>query len=185
MNRIKKTVLLLIGAVILGACSINFSTSRTGGNKGDGGWETYKSDDYGYSIQHPKGWRVVDKSSETTRQIYVYEPDNRAYVKIDAYKEDRLDSVEAIADVSEAFKEKISAEPGMVLTQFNESVEGNVGGYIAIGEQTVDDQLFLFENRGLFSTNGRAMLFHRSVLKDLFTELDETLTKIINSFSLE
>jgi hypothetical protein len=82
------------------------------------------------------------------------------------------------------FKQRIVEEPGMTLEQFNDSVEGDTGGYIASGEQDVDGKVFLFESRGLLSTRGRVLIFHRAVAKDAFDELDESLSKIIKSFSV-
>lgn len=183
MNHLKRGILILAGAVLLGGC-IKFTTS-TGNGSVEAGWETFKSEQYGYSIQHPKGWTVVDKSTETTRQTYVYEPSNRAYVKIDAYADEDVDSAEAMRSLAQSLKERIASEPGMVIKQFKDTVEGEVGGHIAVGEQTIDGELYIFENRGLYSTNGRVLLFHRAVKKEAFSELDETLTKIIKSFALE
>lgn len=184
MNLLGKGILVLTSALVLSACNVNFTTSKSG-DKAESGWETYNNDQYGYSVQHPKGWLPKDYSSETTRQIYVYEPNKRAYVKVDAYKEDKLDSPEAMKSIIQAFKERITSEQGMTLKQFNESIEGEVGGYIASGEQEAGEEVFLFENRALLSTNGRVLIFHRSVSKEAFSELDETLDKIIKSFSLQ
>lgn len=179
---------MLASVVMLSGCNVKLTTSESADRENknvNAGWETYKNDKYGYSIQHPKGWTVTDKSSGNTRQTYVYEPTKKAYVKIDAYADKKVDSALAMKSLAQVLKKRITAEPGMILKKFNDSVEGEVGGHIAIGEQTINDELFLFENRGLYSTNGRVLLFHRTVKKDAFSELDETLTKIIKSFILE
>ncbi len=184
MNSLRKAAMLLFSAVIFGACSANLSTSKSAENKGGDGWGTYKSDKYGYSIQHPKGWTVEDKSTENTRQFYVYEPSKRAFVKIDAYVDDRVNSTEAMKSVIAAFKERMAAEEGMTVKQFKDSVEGETGGWIAVGEQTFGKKIFVFESKGLVSTKGRTLIFHRSADKDAVSELDEVLDKIIKSFSL-
>lgn len=181
MNRVIKAIVVLFSAVVFGACNVNLST---GGKTVQSGWETFKSDQYGYSIQHPKGWTVKDNSTENSRQIYVYEPNKRAYLKIDAYSDDRINSTETMKSAVSSFKQRMEEEPDLTVKEFKESIEGEVGGYIATGEQKIGDEVYLFENRGLVSANGRMLIFHRTVIKDAFAELDETLSKIIKSFSI-
>lgn len=73
----------------------------------------------------------------------------------------------------------------MKVAQFKDTSEGEVGGFIANGEQTIDNEKFLFENRGLLATNGRILIFHGAVKESESSKNGDTISKIITSFSLD
>ncbi|MBI2617239.1 hypothetical protein HYW55_03845 [Candidatus Gottesmanbacteria bacterium] len=148
-------------------------------------WETYQSSQYGYSVKHPKGWIVDDSQFATKQEISIYEPSKNAGVQINAYQDNSVNSAASMKDSMQAFKEKMSSEPNLKVAKFTDNVEGNIGGFIATGEQIINGETYIFENRGLLATNGRILIFHGNIKVDKKQEYTDTISKIMESFSLD
>lgn len=160
--------------------------SSQSGQQVEAGWETYKSQQYGYTVKIPKGWKVTDTPSETSREISIVHPGAQSLVMITALKDEKLKDINYLKDSIKAFKEKLEKDPATLqLAKFEDKVEGNTGGFIAIGEEKREGVNWYFEQRGLLSTNGRVLLFHGAAQSNVYKEYKDIITEIIKSFSLE
>lgn len=185
-------ILIIIGLVVAGALIapkfIKKSSPTTVGEQtstpGEPGWETYRNAKFGYSVKHPEGWTVDDSQFEKIQEIMIVESGKNAYVKVNAYQDRGVNSQETVSASIAEFKQKIENTPDMKLTQFKDSFEGDVGGYIALGQQTIAGVPFAFENRGLLATNGRVLIFH-GAYKASEPSYGEIIRKIILSFALD
>jgi len=143
----------------------------------------YSSSEYGYSLSHPKGWSVENVPAKDHREIKVKEPNGRAFVLIAAYKDDRIGNEvsleEAIASRENAVRSSASR-----IDNFEKTIQDDIGGYIATGVETFDNFTVVFQERGLFGTTGKIILFHGAVVPDFANDYDDVITQIIESFQL-
>jgi len=146
-------------------------------------WISYSSQDYGYSLGHPEGWSVSDVPADDHREIKVMDPAGRAFVLISAYQDPSINSVENV-EIAISYREEAVNVNGTV-DKFESGIEGEVGGYLATGTETFNDFTVKFQERGLFGTNGKILLFHGVVVPEYMSQYSSVVTKIIESFQLE
>lgn len=193
---VKKVV--VIGGVLLGVVWIvsaglkkptvktaSFQTAKGKTTSDAAGWERFHSDQFGYFVKHPKGWIVNDSGFAKKQEIWVVETTKKAAVKINAFFDKSLNSEEAVKGAIGAFREKMNSEPDLRVTEFKDSMEGKVGGFIAKGEETIGGEKFIFENRGLIATNGKILIFHGNFRADEAEKYGGVIPKIIESFGLD
>ena len=150
------------------------------------GWETYRSDEYGYTVEIPKGWNVSDTPSENSRETTIIHPGAQALVLITALKDEGLSDLDYMRDSMAEFKEKLENDPATLqLAKFESDIQGNVGGFIGIGEEYRSEVNWYFEQRGLLSTNGRVLLFHGAAQSNVYQEYKDIISHIIESFRVE
>ena len=150
------------------------------------GWETYRSDEYGYTVEIPKGWNVSDTPSENSRETTIIHPGAQALVLITALKDEGLSDLDYMRDSMAEFKEKLENDPATLqLAKFESDIQGNVGGFIGIGEEYRSEVNWYFEQRGLLSTNGRVLLFHGAAQSNVYQEYEDIISHIIESFRVE
>ena len=82
-------------------------------------------------------------------------------------------------------KEKMKTDENLRVTAFKDSLEGQVGGYIAQGYQKFDTEEWRFENRGLLATNDRVLIMHGAVKPSSPTTQWKILYEIMESFALD
>ena len=146
-------------------------------------WESYTSDEYGYTIQIPKGWTLTNTPSENSREISITHPGAKALVLITGLKDDKLKDVTYMKDSIKAFKQKIEKDPSTLqLSKFIDSQEGDTGGFIAIGEEKREGLNWYFDQRGILKTDGRVLLFHGAAISDVYKEYKDIISQIIESF---
>ena len=146
-------------------------------------WETYTSEEYGYSVDIPKGWEVTDTPSENSREITIIHPGAQAIVLITGLKDEGLQDITYMKESMQAFKEKLENDPATTkLTKFQDQVQGDIGGFIALGEEFRSGINWNFEHRGLLSTDGRILLFHGAAQSNVHQQYKGIISKIIESF---
>ncbi|MFC1649701.1 hypothetical protein ACFL2C_03260 [Patescibacteria group bacterium] len=144
-------------------------------------WENYSNDEYGYSLKHPTDWSVENVPATDHREIRVKHPDGAGFVLISAYMDESLGSElsleEAIALRTSGLKESAN------VTSYDDSVQGSTGGYMAVGTKDYGGTTLEFQERGLFGTSGKILLFHGAVTP-AYPQKD-VITQIIESFVIE
>lgn len=196
MELVKK-VLVIGGVLVLGILLVpnllkksltktsSFQVARGKTTTDAQGWERFHSEQFGYSIKHPKGWIVSDADFAKKQEIWVIETSKKASVKINAYVDKSMNSPETVKGAIRAFQDKMNSEPNLKVTEFKESMEGKVGGFIAHGEEMIDKEKFIFESRGLLATNGKILIFHGTARMDESEKYGEVISEIIESFALD
>lgn len=149
------------------------------------GWEQFASDKFGYSLKHPKGWTVDDSDFPSKQEIRVISPAKDASLRINAFIDTSMKSPEAVQSAMDAFETKMRTESDMTVRQFASKVEDNTGGFIGVGEQTIDGELYMFESRGLLGTSGKILIFHGVVKKSVAGQYEGVMPKLIDGFQLE
>lgn len=153
--------------------------------KSQGGWQTYNSSKYGYSVTYPVGWELLDGNTDTSRQIMIKEKSNLGYVDIQAFFDKTLAEPGKVQAAINALEQKFRSDQSLKVAQFKSSVEGKVGGYITTGEQTINGNQYNFENRGLLGTSGKILLFHGAYKKTAPADYLQKIEKIITSFKTD
>lgn len=147
-------------------------------------WKTFRQEQYGYTIRHPQDWQAIDESTENSRQLRVIENNKNASVKINSYIDEAMTSEERVKQGIALFKDRLYSEPGLTVKQYADDFEDRVGGWIARGEQVINGQTFIFENRGLLSDNGRVLIFHSNYRADKADQYTTIVPLIVSSFNL-
>lgn len=150
-------------------------------------WETYKDEQYGYSIKHPKGWTVenLDPGSQPKRLIRVASDDKTAFVLIEAFAGPSLEEEGVLEEVVKFMGEELKKNPNVRVTNFAQKTEGDVGGYLAKGEETYGDNTVVFEERFKVAKNGRSLRVHSAYTPDS-KQINQPITaEIINSFKTD
>jgi len=143
----------------------------------------YSSSEYGYFLSHPLGWSVENVPSKTHREIKVKDPKGVAFVLIAAHIDPNISST---TDLEGAISSRESAIKSSVnVDNFEKSVQGEVGGYLATGSETFNGITVNFQERGLFGTTGKILLFHGAVVPEYMNNYGAAITQIIDSFKLE
>ena len=148
-------------------------------------WETYKSDQYGYTVRIPQGWKVTDNPSQNSRETTIMHPGAQVIVLITALKDEKLKDTAYMKSSMQDFKEKLENDPQTIqVAKFQDKVEGNTGGFIAIGEEKRSGVNWYFEQRGLMNTNGRILLFHGAAQSNVYKQFTGIISEIIESFAI-
>lgn len=148
-------------------------------------WETFKNDQYGYSIKHPKGWVVKDSSDETKRGVTITHPKNFANVLIAAHKDDSLKEEGGMAKAIKGRKEFLEEDLGLQIKGFEDKTEDKKGGWLMIGEKTIDSRKWQLEERGLLDIYGKVLLMQAGYAQDYGLQYKDTVRQIMDSFSVE
>lgn len=146
-------------------------------------WETYTSDEYGYSVQIPKGWIVTNTPSENSRETSITEPNSQVVVLISGLKDEKLKDTSYMKSSIKEFKQKLENDPSTIqVAKFVDSQEGDTSGFIAIGEEKRVGSNWYFEQRGLLKTDGRVLLFHGAAQSNVYKQYKDIISQIIESF---
>jgi len=187
-------ILLIIGLVFLvvfiapkllnKSLSSTTATRQTSPADADG-WVTYHQAEYGYSIKHPEDWSVDDSTFPKDQEILVTDSKKNGVVKINSYQDKTINSQATVMASIAAFKDKLSSDSNIKLVSFKENFQDPVGGFIALGEQTINGEKFNFINKGLVATNNRILIFHGAVETTVAGQYGDTVLRIIDSFKLD
>ena len=78
------------------------------------------------------------------------------------------------------FKEKLENDSATLkLDTFNEQTDGNIRAFIATGLERRGGADWVFEQRGMLSTNGRVLLFHGAAQSAVSTAYTDVVSEII------
>ena len=153
--------------------------------KNEGKLQTYTSSQYGYSVTYPQDWELFDGNTKSTRQIQIRDKANLGYVNIQAFFDKSLSEAGNIQKALDELEKKFRSDPRLKVEKFKSQLEGKVGGYIGQGTETVDNQDYYFENRGLLATNGKILLFFGNYKKSAPTDYLQKIEKIFTSFKTD
>lgn len=148
-------------------------------------WETYKNSEMGYSVKHPKGWVPKDESGETNRKFTVSHPKNFANVLVAAHKDDSLKEQGGMAKAIKGRKEFLESDQGLKIADFKDTVEDKKGGWMMVGEKTIDGQKWQLEERGLLDIYGKVILMQSGYSENYGKQYKEAVRQIMDSFSVE
>lgn len=153
--------------------------------KNEGKLQTYSSQKYGYSVTYPADWELFDGNTDTSRQIQIRDKANLGYVDIQSFFDKSLSEPGNIQKAMDELEKKFRSDSRLKVDKFKSQVQGNVGGYIGQGSETVDGQGYYFQNRGLLGTNGKIMLFFGNYKKGAPADYLQKIEKIITSFKTD
>lgn len=148
-------------------------------------WETYNNSEMGYSLKHPKGWTAKDSSGETNRKLTVSHPKNFANVLIAAHKDDSLKEGGGMAKAISSRKEFLESDQGLKIADFQQTVEEKKGGWMMVGEKTIDGQKWQLEERGLVDIYGKVLLMQSGYSDNYGKQYKDVVRQIMDSFSVE
>lgn len=148
-------------------------------------WETYKNSEMGYSVKHPKGWVPKDSSGETNRKFTVAHPKNFANVLVAAHKDDSLKENGGMAKAIKGRKEFLESDQGLKIANFKDTVEDKKGGWMMVGEKTIDGQKWQLEERGLLDIYGKVILMQSGYSENYGKQYKDAVRQIMDSFSVE
>lgn len=145
----------------------------------------YKNDQYGYAFKHPKGWVITDRSGETKREVLIAHPKNLANALIASVKDDSLKDKSSMEKAIAARKEFHLSGLGFKMTNFKSQVEDKKGGWIMIGEKTIDGNQWSVMERGLIDIYGKVLLQQSGYLLDGGQAYKDIVVQILDSFRVE
>lgn len=148
------------------------------------GWKTYHSEELDYSLNIPVDWPLEEKTTEDGRIINVAHPGKLAFINIIGHQEPSLNE----SGFPEALKEReegLKQNPRLTIKNFASGVEGEFAGYLATGEEIINEQVWQFEERGLFGPTGKIILMHASVLPSAASENGPKLIQIMDSMVID
>ena len=148
-------------------------------------WETYKNSEMGYSVKHPKGWEPKDESGETNRKFTVAHPKNFANVLVAAHKDDSLKENGGMAKAIKGRREFLESDQGLKIADFKDTVEDKKGGWLMVGEKTIDGQKWQLEERGLLDIYGKVILMQSGYSENYGKQYKDVVRQIMDSFSVE
>ena len=148
-------------------------------------WETYKNSEMGYSVKHPKGWVPKDESGDTNRKFTVAHPKNFANVLVAAHKDDSLKEKDGMAKAIKGRKEFLESDQGLRIADFKDTVEEKKGGWLMVGEKTIDGQKWQLEERGLLDIYGKVILMQSGYSENYGKQYKDVVREIMDSFSVE
>lgn len=148
-------------------------------------WQTYKNDQYGYSLQYPKGWTVKDQSGPDKREVLIMAPGNLANALIASTKDDNLKDKSSMESAILARKQFKQGESGLKIGDFKFQVEDKKGGWMLVGEKTIEGSQWAVMERGLVDIYGKVLLEQSGYsLKD-GQDYKDVVTQILDSFKVE
>lgn len=148
-------------------------------------WETFKNSEMGYAVKHPKGWIAKDSSGETKRKLTVSHPKNFANVLIAAHKDDSLKEDGGMAKAISGRKEFLESDKELKIANFKDTLEEKKGGWLMVGEKTIDGQKWQLEERGLVDIYGKVLLMQSGYSEDYGKQYKDVVREIMDSFSVE
>lgn len=148
-------------------------------------WETFKNNEMGYAVKHPKGWTAKDGSGETNRKLTVSHPKNFANVLIVAHKDDTLKEDGGMAKAIKGRKEFLESDKDLKIANFKDTVEEKKGGWLMVGEKVIDGQKWQLEERGLLDIYGKVLLMQSGYSEDYGKQYKDVVRQIMDSFSVE
>lgn len=149
-------------------------------------WETYRNDQIGYIVEIPKGWKVTNTPSESSREISIVHPQGKALVLITALRDEGLKDINYLKNSVAQFKAKMENDPTITkLADFKDQYDKDTGTFIARGLEKREDRDWYFEQRGVLSTKGKVVLMHGAVLGTLNKEYVNVIADIMDSFRID
>ena len=157
--------------------------SRSSKSPDTDGLQMYYSCKFGYGVGRPKDWVVNDSNFASNQEIIIMDKTQNAIVKINASQDAGIKSVETFKEAIAKIKRQMTSDPNIKLTSFRDLSEDQVGGYLAVGKQTIDQVNYVFQSQGLFHTNGRILQFHGVIKADMEENYPkDMISKIVESF---
>lgn len=179
----KKIIIVLVLALGLGFLIFSKVSNRPAKSPVTNKLPMYYSCQFGYGVGLPPGWVVNDRDFATNQEIVLIDKTKAAMVKINASKDNEINSIETVKEAVEKIKTQMSSDPNIKLASFKDLSEGQVGGYLATGEQIVDKVNYLFQSQGLIHTNGRLLQFHGVIKTEAKDNYSKSLVSdIVTSF---
>lgn len=192
-------IIIIVAVLLLGGVAVSAGVIKVDPNKSakpnekaglstdlpKSSLETYKSDQYGYSIQHPKGWVVKDQSGADKREILVMHPQNFANVLIAARIDKSLKDKAGMEKAINARKEFLESESGLKVGNFKSQVEDKKGGWMMVGEKTIDGKQWVVTERGLIDVYGKVLLEQTGYSLDQGKDYKDVVTQVLDSFKVE
>lgn len=148
-------------------------------------WETYKDEEFGYSLDRPKGWIVENVTSDKTRIIKVSAPDKTVFVLIEGIAGPALDDEKAMEEVVDYLENELRNKEGYKVINSAKKTEGGLSGYLAEGENTSGSVTTWFEERFKVAKNGRGIRMHAGYPVDLKETNQKITGKIMDSFKTD
>lgn len=148
-------------------------------------WETFESEQYGYSLKYPKGWVAKDQSGEDKREVLVMAPGNLANVLIVGTIDDSLKDKSGMEKAMVARKEFKQAESGFKMGNFDSQIEDKKGGWMMVGEKTIDGKQWFVMERGLLDIYGKVLIEQSGYLLDGGRDYKDVVIQILDSFKVE
>lgn len=148
-------------------------------------WQTYKSEEYGYSLQYPKGWVVKDQSGEDKREVLIMAPGNLANALIAARKDEGLKDKASMESAILARKQFKQSESGLKIGDFKSQIEDKKGGWMLVGEKTIDGKQWAVMERGLVDIYGKVLIQQSGYLLDGGKDYKDAVIQVLDSFKVE
>lgn len=162
----------------------NSTNSDNNQDKGTN-WQTYTSDEYGYVLKIPPGWKVVDVPGETSREIIITDPQTKVIISITTLIDNRIKDINFLKDSIAQFIDKLKKDPVIVriIGEPKQQITGNKGTFIVKGEEKKEGKNWYFEQRGILTTDGKVLLFFGESLTSEGDTYTNTITDIIDSYT--
>lgn len=177
-------VVALLGVVAVSAGKFKLVSNKSTSTPASD-WKTYKNDQYGYSLKHPKGWIVKDQSTADKREVLVAQSENLANVLIVGIKDESLKDKTSMESTIKAREEYKKAESGLKIVGFKSQVEDKKGGWILVGEKTIDGKQWAVMERGLVDIYGKVLLEQSGYSLENGKDYKDVVGQILDSFKVE
>lgn len=189
-------ILAVVAAILMAAGVLKFkvglSPSATNESALPEGWEKYQSGEFGYSVAYPSGWNISENNGANSREVVIMAPQNKAFVRIAAFKDEAVNSVKAVEDSIAEYKASFEKKETEKLSEFESKMDGDVGNFGLSGRMAVGDRVYQFLERGTLAASGRVLIMRGAVntsekelTQEEFDALGKTVRQIMDSFGVK
>lgn len=154
------------------------------------GWVKYTSGEFGYSVAYPDGWNAREENTGK-RDLLIMAPKSAAFVRISAFKDESLDSEEAVKASMVEYKASFTEKPDEQVKEFKTETKDGLGYFGVSGFMLVSGVSYQFLEKGILSPNGRALIMRGAVdtREESMTEAEfqgfvKIVKQIIDSFTI-
>ncbi len=149
-------------------------------------WEEYTSSTLGFSVSHPADWKISETDAESGPDILVQDSNGYAFVRIRGFVDPYLNSAEALNSSIEEYERNLALQDGVEISSFQSNeMENDVGGFSAIGDFSINDITYRFEERGWLSMAGQVLILRAADVPQNFEASLPTMEKIMDSFEIQ
>ena len=145
-------------------------------------WRTYANKDFGYLISYPPDWILRENTGSSSRDILLTQPGNLGFVRIMGILDPAVNSEDAMRASLQAYKDSFATKPDEVLAAFKSDIQGAIAGFMAAGKMRLNNQEYIFKERGLMSTKGRVLIMRGAAVTEQQKEILPVADKIMDSF---
>lgn len=148
-------------------------------------WRTYANKDFGYLVSYPPDWIVRENTASGSREIVLSHPSSDGFVRIFSTLDPAVNSEETIRASLQDYEASFANKQDENLLAFKSDVQGALAGFMAAGKMKLNEEDYVFKERGLLSAKGRILIMRGAATVAKQKVLLPVAEKIMDSFQVQ